>query len=185
MGRKWAGQALRPSWSGAQPAHSEQQHFVLPLCPQAVGEHQKQSALISFGSKKPLQANVIDKFSCSFISHPCPPALSLADGLILEGKLKKKNKKTHVLALLFPQPLLWGAVCHRVTVPSPETQPEALRRPHYRKVVRRPRVRAAPQSGREQRTSASRCIMDAQLTFLLAHPRDAKCRRLTLLCASA
>lgn len=101
------------------------------------------------------------------------------------GEIKKKNKKTHVLALLFPQPLLWGAVCHRVTVPSPETQPEALRRPHYRKVVRRPRVRAAPQSGREQRTSASRCIMDAQLTFLLAHPRDAKCRRLTLLCASA
>lgn len=110
MGRKWAGQTLQPSWSGAQPAHSEQQHFVLPLCPQAVGEHQKQSALISFGSKKPLQANVIDKFSCSFISHPCPPALSLADGLILEGKLKKKTKKPTYLLCYFPN-LCSGALC--------------------------------------------------------------------------
>lgn len=110
MGKKWAGQALQPSWSGAQPAHSEQQHFVLPLCPQAVGEDQKQSALISFGSKKALQANVIDKFSCSFISHPCPPALSLADGLILEGKLKKKQKNPRTCSAISPTSALGRCV---------------------------------------------------------------------------
>lgn len=87
---KWARQVLQPSWPGTEPVHSDQQHFVLPLCLQASGEHQKQPALI-YGSKKAHQANVIARFSCSFISHPCP-ALSLADGLMLEGKKTTKNK---------------------------------------------------------------------------------------------
>lgn len=92
MGRKWAGQALQPSWSGAQPAHSEQQHFVLPLCPQAVGEHHKQPALISFGSKKALQANVIDKFSCSSFHIRVLLRYRWQMASSWRGNLKKKNK---------------------------------------------------------------------------------------------
>lgn len=141
---KWARQVLQPSWPGTEPVHSDQQHFVLPLCLQASGEHQKQPALI-YGSKKAPQANVIARFSCSFISHPCP-ALSLADGLMLEGKKTTKNRDAACYQLTVPPPCRSDA--GRCPAPIPQYGKAA---PHTRSASSRQRAahfRFAPYHGR-------------------------------------